>query len=589
MGHGDLHAVSHAGLDHAGLSHDLIAHCRGTATDVGHQDLDGEAETGDVVIVVGGRPRVGALGRQGGGRAGQYARAGVQGQAVGQGAGQGIGRGTVAADGDRQRQRSDGDVGDVDQAAHHGRTEGRFALLVDDGDTDGQRAGGHDARHHMSDGRRVVRLVPIHSGRDGDRLDRAPVRGGEGQGTGNGDRAGGIGHRGHGDVGVRHVGQHHGVGTLLAFIHGEGRGHEDDLRRREDRHGKGQGGGVGIGRVGVVIRDGPGQGDGRGLGGGHAGQGAIALGEGQAGGDGAGQGVRQRRGAAGGFGQGQRRDGGACRIGLVAHHGRAEIRRTVRVLDGEGHVPAGGDGVVAGDGMGDGDRVDVGVTIDEGRDGDGLSHVPGRGGEDQGTGDGDPVSVIGSRFHGDVAAGCGVQQHRIGSGGTLTQHAGLRVDGHARYHHHRYGKGQAFCIAGPSVCVRIGDCPGQRDGRGAHGGCPGHDAVGVGQAHGEGAGQGVGQGAGGAGGLGQRQRCDGGAPDVGLVGHRGHVETRRTVRVVDGDGYFPAVGEAAVAGDGVGDGGGVGVGVRVGEGRDGDGPGRVPVRGVEGQGAGDGD
>ena len=446
----------------------------------------------------------------------------------------------------------------------------------------------------MGDDDGVVVGVTIDEDRDGDGLDGVPGRGAEGQGTGDGEQTSNIGRRFHGDIAGGHGGQHHGVGVIGggAFQHSQGRRVEVDARDPADRHGKVQSGGVGIGRVGVGIRDGIGQGDGRGHRHGRAGQGTVALGEGQAVGDGAGQGVGQGGAIApGGFGQRQRRDGIADNVELVGHRGRAEVRRIVLVVDGDGHVPAVGDGAVAGDGMSDDDGVVVGVTIDEGRDDDGLGHGPSRGGEGQGTGDGYPVSVIGSRGHDDGAGGGSIQHHRVVGRGTLIQDEVILGDGHARHRlGHRHGKGQAGRITVLPVVVRIRDGPGQGDGRGDHGGRPRHDAVGVGQASGEGAVQGVGQPAVPAGGDRQRQRRDGGVLGVGLVGYRGRAEIRHHVVGIDvgdrddqrGDG-----GGGHVAIQHVGDGDGVVDGIDVGRRGDRDGLGDVPVGHGEGQRAGE--
>ena len=218
------------------LSDNLIAHCRGTATDAGCLDRDSEDEAGGVGIAVGGRPGVGSRERKGGGRAGQGARGGVNGQAAGKDTRQGIdqpllkarGRPVIAAGGFWQHLLSDGGADGVDQVTHRGRAEARDAPGVGDGD--GHPGGGGDsavAADGMSDGGGGIEVVIVSDGHDGDGLNGVPGRGAKGQSGGAACQGGGKGRR-HRDIAGGGVIQRDGVDGHAAFLHGEGRGADRD-------------------------------------------------------------------------------------------------------------------------------------------------------------------------------------------------------------------------------------------------------------------------------------------------------------------------------------------------------------------------
>ena len=370
-------------------------------------------------------------------RAGQRAVGAGIGQTIGKIAGQGIGQRPVARVGCRfrQRQRRNGGAGVVDPVGDRGRAEGRHTHGVGDRDYHRcSRGDGAIAADCMGDGRRIVGVVIVHVCRDGDGLGHVPVRGGEGQRSGDGDFLTGNGC--HGDLASGRDGQDNGVGTHVTFRHGEGRAGEGDPgHRSRGRHAKGQRVGVAGHRVGVQVQHRVGQGDGPDDGGGDAGQRAGAGDKSQAVGEVAGQDVGPPVVAGGGSRQRQRRDDRLDGIRLVRHPGRAEGRHAGHVGDRDRQSGV-RDTAVAGDQMVDGGRVVGGVHILAGRDGYGLRDAPGSRGEDQCAGDGDVAAGIGGRRHGHVAGRLGGQVHGVDHGRVLRHSQGGWVKGHAGHGSH---------------------------------------------------------------------------------------------------------------------------------------------------------
>ena len=159
---------------------------------------------------------------------GQDTCGGIEGQPVGQRAGDGIDRGAVGHDGRRQRQGRNGEPHIVGLRRHRRQDKqwGGVGLVVDDRDRD--RPACRDraiAADCMADGGAVGLVVAILSCGDGDGLRTVPVRGREGQGTGDGHVAAAA--RGHRCENRGAGVQPHGIGGHPAF------GQRDGVRRQQ--------------------------------------------------------------------------------------------------------------------------------------------------------------------------------------------------------------------------------------------------------------------------------------------------------------------------------------------------------------------
>ena len=192
-----------------------------------------------------------------------------------------------------------------------------------------------------------------------------------------------------------------------------------DAKRRDGvghhGHRHGQAGGIGDGSVGVGVRNRPGQEDGRGRAGGRAAQGTRAGGVGQT--------LRQDRRhqridgvtiATSGSGKHHRPNGDADNIAPGGQRRDAKHGRVVGIVeDGHRYAAPRGDAPVAAHRVVDDSRPGQTVGVHRGGDGDGLPHIPVRGGETQGTGDGHGTSLLHVRRHRHVAGGDGVQPHGV--------------------------------------------------------------------------------------------------------------------------------------------------------------------------------
>ena len=393
----------------------LVAHRRGAATEVGRMDDDGERQTGDVRPDVAGRPGQGDDRGHGGRRAGQRARAEVEGQSGGKSGerGQRIGQDSVAAGGRRQRQHRNG-VEAVILRRHHRPAEIRHDVHLD---RHGERQAGGIGDRRV--GIRIRDRPGQDDGRDVGR-DAAQGRGqggkAEGQSVGNGgDR-----------------GQRIDRGTVAACGYRQGQVWnglvpEVQLRRHtgiaEIRHEVGPHGHVHghPRRLEILIRGRPGQDDLH-VGGRGAGQGARSGVVGQTGGNvrNGDQGVEQLAMAAGGCRQGQGRDGTVHDVRLRRH--RRVKQHCIVVAHRDRDTVCRADAAVAAHGMGDDDGQVRVVPVLPGGDGDHLRAVPVRGGKTPGAGEGDPAAA---RRH----------RHRPGRGGIEHDGIGRRLafrDGEGR-------------------------------------------------------------------------------------------------------------------------------------------------------------
>ena len=441
--------------------------------------------------------------------------------------------------------------------------------------------------------------IGVIQGRHGHRRNLPPARRREEHGPGHGHRPTvGRGNGGrHHDRPGRRAPQQDKVGAHTVLRHRQGRRGDGHPRcRRDHRHGKGQRGRIASRPVGVGIRDRVGQRDRRDRSNGNPAQRTRPGVKDQANRDVAGQGVAQDTIAGGGCRQRQGRNDRSGKIRLVSDPDRPEGRCGAGVGDRDDHG-AGGNAAIAAHRMGDGGRIDGAIRIVEGRDGDGLHRVPGRGSEGQRAGDVEVTAGIGDRGDGHVVGRQGGQHDGVAGQGTLFHGQGGRGNGHPAHvvvgHRDRDRTGCDTAVAGDPVGDGGGGVSGVRiveggDGDGLHR---------VPARGGEDQRAGDGDGVAGSGDRGdghvvgrhgrQHDRVGGnrvldhgqggrgnGHPAHVVVGHRDRDRAGR---------------DTAVAGDPVGDGGGGVSGVRIVEGGDGDGLHRVPARGGEDQRAGDGD